>query len=241
MFHRLIGWLGALLISHASAEPIDVTDTQGRSLSIELLALEGNNAVFTVPGKGTAEYQLPLAKFDEVSQKLITAAAAILAPRIPPIEIEATVGKRRKKLNFYLVRQTVSAKVRFQNPSRELGFPGGKARILFIGRNRKDNTVYSVLRTQDFEVPTIASGRDFEFETKSFSTEYDSDKDGYGNIGGFQYDAYIVGIFGEDDRLLGFKTSDPSIRSAIGEVPELIRKVLAFPSGKKFDKDLQEL
>ncbi|GAA5483757.1 hypothetical protein [Haloferula sargassicola] len=237
-------WITAIgfgMLVPVLGEPLEVTDTKGRTVSIELLALEGEKAIFTVPGKGDSEYQLPLSQFDEGSQKKIKDAGASLPARVPKVEIDASISKRRKKISYYMVRQTVSAKITVQNPSRDLRFPGGKAKVIFIGRNSRDNSVYSVLRTQDFEVPKIESSREFTFETKSFSTEYDSDNDGYGNVGGFQYDSYIVGILGEQGRLLGFKTSDPSIRSAIGDSADLIKRVLEFNKGQRFDKNLEPL
>lgn len=220
------------------ADLISVRDTKDRTVQIDLLAFEDDKAVFTVPGKGDREFALPLAHFDAISQEKIKMAARKLKARLPKLELDVTVGRRRKKVNFYLVRQTVTSKVTIQNTSHSLSFPSAKGRILFIGRNSKNNDIYSILRSQEFEVPQIARSGATEFEPKSFVTEYDSDNDGYGNVGGWQYDSYVVAVLDDDGRILASKTSDPSIRAALEKEPALLAKVLEFERDQRFDKSM---
>lgn len=242
MLNRIFPFIfGIILIARVDADPLEVADSKGRAISIDLLSFAEDKVTFTVPGKGDHEYELALATFDEASREKIIEASKSLKPRIPKLEIEASIGKRRKKTGYYMVRQTVTAKLTFSNPSHSLSFPGAKARLLFIGRNRRDDSVFSVLKVQEFDLPPIAATKSREIEAKPVVTNYDSDNAGYGNAGGFQYDAYIVGLLGEEGQILGFKTSDPGIRSAIGEEPAFIGKVIAYQEGTRFDKNLEAL
>lgn len=236
--HRLIAFL--LLALPAGAEVINVTDTKGRNLIIELLALEDDTVAFEVPAQKNKEYELPIDRFDAASQARIREASKNLKPRVPKLDFDVAVEKRRKKVGYYMVQQTVTTKVSVKNLSRTIDLPPCKCRILFVGRNRKNNDLYMILNVQEFEA-AAPKGDTFKHETKPFTTEYDSDNAGAGNVGGYQYDAYIVMLSDGDENILASHSSDPSIRSALKDDLLLLPKVAKYPKGTQMNARLQKV
>lgn len=227
---RIWAYPALLLVSIglAAGDPMNVSDTNGRDISIDLLQVDGNKVTFSVKGK-KGEFELNLDRFDEASQKSILEAAKTLKPRYPELDIDVVIGKRRDKgTSSYMVTQEVSSKVQIENTSLKLPMPKTTARIIFIGRGRKTGDFYKVLAAEEFQV-SIKPGKDFEFEPKGFVTRYDSDNRGTGNIGGYQYDSYILALLDEDGRVINHKTSDPSIRALIENHTIMVSKVVAFP------------
>lgn len=235
-----IALLLSCLATTALADPISITDSQGRTLSIHLLSLAEDTIAFTIADADDREFELPVARLDEASRTKVREAAKSLKPRIPPVEIDVTVGKRRKKEGYYMINQTVTTKVTIKNPSHSIAFPKSSARILFIGRNRRNDDVFKILSSDKFEVQ-ISPARSMEFEPKIFSTSYDSDNKGYGNIGGYQYDSYIVAILDGDGKVIGSKTSSPGVRSALEKDLLLLPKVIEYPVDTQLDGNLQKV
>ena len=79
-----------LLASSVSAGPvIEVRNTEGKPLMIELLALDGANVVFSTTGGKAKEHTMALGKFDAASQDKIREEAKSLPPRLPKLDMEA--------------------------------------------------------------------------------------------------------------------------------------------------------
>ena len=122
--------ISAFFCSSVWAGPvIEVRNAEGKALMIELLALEGDNVVFATTGGKAKEHTLGILKFDTDSQGKIREEAKALPPRVPKLDIEVVVSKRREKRGYYMVDQEVSAKVKLRNLSARIPFPATKAAI----------------------------------------------------------------------------------------------------------------
>lgn len=178
----------------------------GRSLSIEVGSVDGHSVTFTVAGK-PQNFTLPLERFDEASREKIKAATLGAKVFYPPLEIDAVIGKRRVKEGYYMVNQTITATVKLKNLSTTDGCPKAHAHVIFIGFDRKVDTKGMVLAAESFDF-ALPRGVSQEFECTSFTTSYDSDNKGDGNIGGYQYKDYIIILTGADGNVLQCKSSN---------------------------------
>jgi hypothetical protein len=212
----------------ATAEPMTVSDDKGRKIDIHLLAVDDNNVTFSVKGR-RGGHELTIDRFDEASQQQILEAAKALKPRLPKLDIDVVIGKRRKKGDsWYMVTQEVTSKVQIKNTSLKLSLPETKAKIVFIGRGRKTGDFYKILAAGEFEL-SIEPGKEFEHVCKEFSTTYDSDNRGSGNVGGYQYDSYVLALLDSEGNVIDHKTSDPSIRSLIDGHTISASTIVSYP------------
>ncbi|MEP4079259.1 hypothetical protein [Haloferula sp.] len=219
------------------SEPMKVSDTKGRTINIDLLAVAGDQVTFSVDGKN-GEHVVPIGRFDEASQKSIREVAKTLKPRYPELDMDVVVGKRRKKGDsFYMVTQNVTSKIQIKNTDQKMAMPKSKAKIIFIGRDRRTGDAYSILSSDEFEL-SIEPSKTFIFVPKPFSTSYDSDNRGSGNIGGYQYDSYVLAIIDSDGGVIHQKTSDPSIRSLIDSHFVSAATLTSHPVGTLLNKDM---
>ncbi len=231
----------ALLSARIAASPVfEVRNTEGKSLVIELLALEDSDVVFSIATDKSREHTLPLDKFDATSQEKIREQAKDLKPRVPKLGIEVVVGRRRVKDGYYMVIQTVTAKVKLRNLSTKVPFPKSKGHLTYIGRNRRYPDQYQILakRTFNCEIP---ANQLFEQELLGVKTRYDSDNKGSGNIGGYQYDGYLLVITDDAGNILATKTSDAGISKALEQDTSVATKLIGYPDKTVLDKNFEKL
>jgi hypothetical protein len=210
---------------------LTVSNTKGQTIGIELMALDGDSVTFCRPGN-PKEYTLPISSFDETSQKLIRQEAAKLPVALPKIKPEVVIGKRRKKGDsYYMVRQEITTKVKLTNLSTRTPVPPIKATVVYIGQNRRTPSVFTILSKQSFET-SIEPAATTENELKTFSTSYDSDNKGQGNIGGFQYFGYILAIRDDQENIVLTDISAASIRQELADKPTRLKELLELKKGQ---------
>ena len=202
----------------ALAGPVfDVRSSEGKALRIELLEVSGETVTFTTAGeKGGKEHSLPIARFEASSQTRILEEAKDLPPRLPKLDIEVVVSKKREKDGYYMVNQTVSAKVKLRNLNPRIAFPKSKVHLTYFGRNRRNGENYKVMERKSFDCE-LAAGAQTEEPVEGFKTRYDSDNKGYGNVGGYQYDSYLLVITDQEGNVIEAKTSDAGVRALIAK------------------------
>ena len=223
------------------ADPgFEVRSADGRKVVIELLALEGDQVVFSTVSDNKKEHTLALDKFDENSQSEILEKAKNLRPRLPKMEFNVVIGKRRVKDGYYMVNQTVDAKVKMQNFSLKIPFPKSKAYFAYIGRDREHPDQYKLMGKRDFDVD-VAANQVIERELLGVKTRYDSDNKGKGNIGGYQYEGYLLVVMDEAGVVLFTKTSDAAIAKALERDPETAKRITGFDDNTLLDGNLEEL
>jgi hypothetical protein len=225
-----------------SAGPIiDVKSSEGKAIKIELLELSGETVTFATQGeKGTKEHSLPLTRFDPDSRITILDESKDLPPRLPKLDIEVVVSKKRDKEGYYMVTQTVSAKVKLRNLSNRIAFPKSKVHLTYFGRDRRDPDNYKVMARKSFDCELAVNAQTEEL-VDGFKTRYDSDNKGYGNIGGYQYDSYLLVITDAEGNVIDAKTSDAGVRALIEKDRSKARKLNETGVNAMLNKELVEL
>lgn len=237
-----LSFLLALLAPALWAGPvIEVRNADGKPLVIELLAVEGENVVFATTGDKAKEHTLAIAKFDTDSQAKIREEGKALPPRLPKLDIEVVVSKRREKEGYYMVRQEVSAKVKLRNLSARIPFPATKGTITYFGRNRKNPDNYRVMSKRPFNVEALVPNKGTETDVLGFKTSFDSDNKGYGNVGGYEYDSYLLILTDAEGNILANKTSDAGVRAAIEKDASKAKQLADLTEGTVVDKNLEVL
>jgi hypothetical protein len=226
----------------ALAGPVfDVRSSDGKALKIELLEVSGETVTFaTVGEKGGKEHSLALGRFDPDSQKRILDEGKDLPPRLPKLDIEVVVSKKREKDGYYMVNQTVSAKVKLKNLNPRVAFPKSKVHLTYFGRNRRNAENYKVMARKTFDCE-LAAGGQTEEPVEGFKTRFDSDNKGYGNIGGYQYDSYLLVITDQEGNVIEAKTSDAGVRALLAKDRTKAATVNKTSVNTVLDKDLVEL
>lgn len=231
--------VAALVLPVLGGPVVDLTNTQGQTLTAELLAVTdkavtirrpSDKRIFTIERKDIAPDSL----------KSILAKSQDLEPVYPELEVDIDVSNRRKKKDnsWYVVRQTVSVELTVSNPSRDLPCPNAEACLVLMGQNQRRPELFEVLSTSTFKV-NLEPGKSMTVETKPVTTEYDSDNEGYGNMGGSKYEGYILVIRGSDKSRLLVKTTNPRFEDALEANFTLIHKVFDMKKGASFTEDLQ--
>lgn len=236
-----------LLILAATSLPVlagpvfDVRSSDGKALKIELLELAGENVTFNVVSeKGGKEHTLGLTRFDADSQKKILDEGKDLAPRLPKLDIEVVVSKKKDKEGWYMVNQTVSARVKLKNTSTRIAFPKSTVYLTYFGRDRRNAENYKVMERKSFECE-LAIGAQTEEAVDGFKTRFDSDNKGYGNVGGYQYDSYLLVVTDAEGKVLDARTSDAGVRALIAKDLSKASNINKTGVGTILNKELDAL
>ncbi|MEK7953730.1 hypothetical protein [Luteolibacter soli] len=236
-----------LLILAATSLPLlagpvfDVRSSDGKAIKIELLELSGENVTFnTVGEKGGKEHSLALARFDPDSQKKILDEGKDLPPRLPKLDIEVVVSKKKDKDGYYMVNQTVSARVKLKNTNPRIAFPKSTVHLTYFGRSRENAANYKVMGRKTFECE-LAAGKQTEEAVEGFKTRYDSDNAGDYNLGGYQYDSYLLVITDAAGNVIDSRTSDAGVRALLAKDLSKAAEINKTAVNKILNKDLVEL
>jgi len=226
MFPRALLRLSSLVLLTSAAltasawcgPTLHVMDLKGRSIEIELISAAAQSVTFRRAGK---EYTLPLSQFDTASQERITKEASALPAAPLKINAEVVIGKRRRKDDsYYMVKQDVTCTVKLTNAAATGQTPNLTGRIIFFGQNQRQSELYTVLSSQTFTAQ-IEAGKTFVREMEEFTTTYDSDNKGYGNVGGYQYFGYLLVLQDANGEVVFDQTTNGSIRQTLNNKPEL--------------------
>ncbi len=243
----LLVW-GTLVPAAFCGDLQTVADQKGRSLIIQLVSLSGESVTFKRQGEDK-EYKLPISQFDQGSQDRIrkqaeemAAAGAQKPPAAADYKIQPgiVIGKRRRDKgdSYYMENQEITSTVKLANLSTTVRADGLMGAVIYIGRNTGKPDIYSVLSTQKFKASVDASGS-FSKEMDSFTTTYDSDNKGAGNLGGYQYYGYVLALFDSKGELILTETTTGSFRMALAAKKEFVDAVLTYPKGATISDKLE--
>lgn len=221
----------ALAAASEAGTNLTVTSAKGQTIGIELLSFEDGSVTFRRNGN-PQEFTLPIASFDGTSQELIRKESAKLPAALPKIKPEVVIGKRRKKGNsWYMVRQEITCTVKLANLDLKTRAPSVKGTMLFIGQNRRTPGIFTILSNQSFEA-SLEPAQAFSKELEAFSTSYDSDNKGYGNVGGFQYYGYILALADGTGNIVLNEISSAGIRQELADKPTRLKEMLDMKKGQ---------
>lgn len=217
--------LASLFLISATAlcgPEMTVTDTQGRALNIELISTDGENVVFRRKGSDR-DFTLEMTKFDGASQSSITNEAKSLPAVLPTLLPEVVIGKRRQKGDsYYMVQQEITCTVKLRNSNMKTPFPKHAGKILFFGQNQMQSGVYMLLNVQNFAAELLP-GASMETPLKPFTTNYDSDNKGRGNVGGYEYSGFLLLLLDNAGEVVFNYTTDGILRQAVANKPSLLK------------------
>jgi len=204
-------------------------------MDIELISVTSDRVKFNRVSDGKT-FEVPLASFDADSTARIQAKKSALGETHPTYEINVVIDKRRKKKDdsWYLVEQTIAGKVNLKNPVINGTAPAGKARVLYFGEEQRTGGRYSVLSTEEYNIQ-IKGGETHTHEVAPYVTTYDSDNKGYGNVGGLQYEGYLVLIMDEKGNVIQFQTTCARLNQLLNEKPEYKAKFKTLAAKSQLD------
>lgn len=230
--------LSVLFAQQLLAGPtISLSNKDGVSFEAEILALDKKETTVRRTSDQRV-FVVPLNTLNASTRKLLRKNADLITDVHPDYELDVIIGKRRKKEGFYMSRQTVTCKVNIENSSRELDSPGFKMRVLLIGQDQKDTDSFMILTAQDFK-GSPSKNATATFQLNPVTTSYDSDNKGYGNVGGFKYEDYILILTDLDNRLIMTKSLSSEYSKELVNQPGIIKKLMRAKSKTTFRKGLK--
>lgn len=243
----IFAWIALVTAAHCG-DLLTVADQKGRSLIIQLVTLADETVTFTRQGD-TKEYKLSISQFDQGSQDRIRKQAEEMAGSgvsKPPaatvykLQPSVVIGKRRRDKgdSYYMEVQEITCTVKLANLNTTVRAEGLKGSIVFFGRNTRKPDVYNVLSSQTLEAAVDGSGT-FSKDMDPFSTSYDSDNKGAGNIGGFQYYGYVFALFDSTGKLILTETATGNFRMALASKADLLDAVLKYAKGSTVSDKLE--
>jgi hypothetical protein len=230
-----------LLSLSSFAETTTITDLKGRSLKVELVKLEGSQLSFKKAGKSTimsvSLEKLSKASAESVRKKMSEIQAD--AAKNPPLEVKVVIKKNDRRMgdSSYMKRMAIEATVGLQNKNLNIDAEECICTSIIIGEDQKVRDKYKVLGKQQFKL--TPDHKMAEFTTKPVYTEYDSDNQGYGNIGGYKYDGYILIVQNSDKDVIEHKTNISRLKNDFSE--EHSKKLIKIKEGAMLDRDMTPL
>lgn len=215
-----------------------VANKKGNTFEAELLS--ATKATATVRRSSDKKlFSLKLDTLNEDCVKTIEKHRPNLEAPYPTYETEVVVGKRRKKGDsYYMVTQTITASAKITNTDREISSPEISGRVVFLGQDQRDPDQFEVLATRDFKV-SPEPGSTIKVEFRPFSTSYDSDNEGSGNIGGHQYDGYVLILYKNDNTVAHSYTTNSRYRKAFEADIGILDSFRTIKAGSDLTKGLK--
>ncbi len=223
----------ALLSCMLACPAVEISNKKGEVLVAELLSV-GETSAKLKKVNGGATFEVGFDLLSEASVKMLREKAAELPVVYPPFELDVVVSKRRRSSegSYYMKSMRVGGKITISNRSMKTDFPATKGRIVYVGQDQRIKSIYSVLAVSNFEVSPKA-GKEQEIPLPEFVTTYDSDNKGYGNIGGFKYEAYMVMLYDEKGAITYSKSLDGKLSKAVTDNPKVLESFLTIAQGAR--------
>lgn len=236
----LLAFALPLLPAPLPADPIEVSNTAGQKMTIEVLSYTASSGNVRIRRADGQIFNAKIDVFDPASRELIIANAP---KETAKFSMDVSIGKKRKdKANStYMENMTVTTSVKVANPSRDIDLGETRFTILLVGRNSKRyadraQDWYKILSVQQFSTQ-LPSGKSSQHELKPIETSYDSDKD-HSNVGGWEFEGYLLVAQDADGAILATKTSLGPVSTTALKEEKLIRDALLLREGTETNHDL---
>lgn len=219
---------------------IKVTDSQGRSMEVDVLHYNRSSGNVKIKKADGQIFAVKISIFDAESQKRIEEAAQKARAKLL---IDVSVGKRRSRQgnSSYMKDQTISASVNIENQSRDIDFSQGKGTIFLVAQQTKryseKNADYGKVLSKQSFTPAMLAGESIKFEAKPIITSYDSDRDST-NVGGWEYYGYISLLEDSDGEFHSIETSIALLEREIDDAPNMGKELLKLQEGSLVEKNL---
>ncbi|MGC4013195.1 MAG: hypothetical protein QM755_01570 [Luteolibacter sp.] len=214
---------------------VTVKDKNGRSMEIEVLGVSGDKVSFNRKSDGK-RFDLPLSTFDADSVTQLNAKKTEVGAAHPNYSIDVSIEKRRKKQGSsdFMVEQTVAAKITIKNPDANSPAPQAGIRLVYLGEDRSTGKEHSVLAIREYKIQLGAGLSDVR-EVDPFKTVYDSDNKGIDNIGGNQYEGYLLMVLDDKGNIIQQTGNCAKLNEAVRADPKAIEAFKTVKPGARLD------
>lgn len=226
-----------LAATDAPAKPVvSLTDQSGRSMDAEIITVADGKVSFIRKSDGK-RFALPLATFNAETVARIGNQATVSESQHPQYLKDVVIEKRRSKKSgsYYMVTQTVGAKVTIKNPEPMKPAPGVSVKFLYLGEDRRKGDRYEILGTAEYSIQLAAGAADVR-EIEKITTTFDSDNKGTGNIGGLQYDGYVLIMSAASGEVLSHTSSNGKLAAAFRDSHTHVKTFLELKKGVRLDE-----
>ena len=237
---------GLILLSGgmlAMAGQIVVSNPQGQTMTVEVLSYTASSGNVQIKRDDGQVINTKISVFDTESQEKIKANAP---KELARLDLDVSIGRKRARQgsSSYMKNQTISAKVKVTNQSRDIDLAETKFTLLLVGRNsrryaNRSEDWYKILSNQTFNTK-LPAGKFSEHELKSIRTEYDSDKDST-NVGGWEFEGYLLVAQDADGKVIATKTTLGDVKTYTVKVEKLLLAAIALKEGSETKHDLSPL
>ena len=231
---------GGMLVT---AGQIVVSNSKGQSMTVEVMSYTVSSGNVQVKRDDGQILNTKLSVFDKESQAKIIENAPV---ELANLDLDVSIGRRRDRQSnsSYMKNQTITAKVKVTNRSRDIDLAETKFTILLVGRNsrryaNREEDWYKILSNQTFNTKLVA-GKISEHEVKSVRTSYDSDKDS-SNSGGWEFEGYLLVAQDADGKVIATKTTLGDVKTYTVKVEKLLLAAIALKEGAQTKHDLSPL
>jgi len=231
-----------LMLSTGAVGALEVRDTTGRTMDVEVLAYTKSSGNVKIKRKSDGQiFTVKISLFDAASQKAIADAAPVA---MPDLRVQVSVGRRRARegSSTYKKTQEISVTVKVENQSRDIDLEKSKFTVLLIGRNmlrysNRNADSAKVLLKENFS-GELGAGKKLEFECSPVITSYDSDRDS-SNIGGWEYDGYLMVVQDAAGKVVNSYSNIGPVKVDTLKREDLLKKALDLTVGTETQRNLQ--
>lgn len=223
-----------LMISLLQAAPVTLKSADGKSITCELISLEGEVIEFT-NSANRKKYKLPLERLDEASKKIVLDWSKSPASKSSRMKIQTNIvrGNKKSQMENYDDRQvTVTPKVTVENGDSQKGSaPAEVVTVTFATPVNTPNTYY-VITSQKVAVPALEPLSDHPVTFASGSIIYDNKK--YAKHGN-RYYGYVTLLLVDGEVI----ASESHPRGAFSEVSSAI--LMKLQAGRQYQKNFSDV
>jgi hypothetical protein len=221
---------------------IDLTDLQGRTARVEIVAATPTSVTLQFQGRKTP---LELSQLAEASR---TAAIDYAKSKgvyraFPDVKVQVKIAYQRRNTpgSYYRRDMKLSPSIVIEGTRSMEAIPAAEATLVLVTRDTQAKYVKGVEKMEIYATETISldagTGARREFSFQEVNTNFDAARD-MTNVGGDEYRFYIFGLRDPATRqLIEFRTNCTKLEAYVAAHPEARETVLAARKGAPFSDD----
>lgn len=209
------------------AAPREFKSTDGKTITAEVAAVEGDNVVLSMNGR---EFTVPISRFSQADQDFIAEwKKKDLEDHVPKMKVEVNTGKsdRSDKADSFDNRVgSFQFAVKLLNEEIHFDLQGAKAELVVIGEDAETRGRYGIMQKSAFEV-SAAPGKTFEWQGKRLHYRFDDRPPAYW---GSSYAGYVLRIKNANGKVI-YENAVPQV------LEKQVEAILKMEEGAAFDRD----
>jgi len=239
---RIITLLYLLYTAIAAAEDVSLESKEGKVMVVSLISRQGDK-VLIKRKSDNKKFTISPDSLSEKSKKIILEKMKTLKVDYPKLEALVIINKRRKGDDVSLFtkelkRSTITSKITLKKIDSHIPCPTCTMNIVFLGESQRLPDNYMILSNQAFQVTPTDKG--IITKTTPFSTSYDKDKEGVGNIGGYKYVGYLLIITNAEKEIIYTKTNSSVFKKALKLDASAAERAKSFTQNTLCDHNIRK-